>query len=126
MTSQSAKAAKMIYATMSGNIADIGKILNTNPVLETARSSLIHGFADIKAAALDSGAYGCTIAGSGPAIIAITDDLHNAFIIRDSMLQATSNNDSKWLISPLGKKGAREIESIEDYTISSMHYHNFV
>lgn len=39
--------------------------------MEAARGPLIPGFAQVKQAAMDAGAYGCTISGAGPTVVAV-------------------------------------------------------
>lgn len=58
------------YALISRSLQDV--------VAEPVRAALIPGFADIKRAALDAGALGCSISGSGPSVFALTDSLKTA------------------------------------------------
>jgi homoserine kinase len=125
MRAQSAKAAEMVHAVMMNDVRGVGEILNSNPILEEARSRLIPCFHEVKAAALKAGAYGCTIAGSGPAIVAIADNEEKAIYIRDAMVGVFPGLDPKWLISPIGKHGARVVSSVEDFVMQSMGHHNF-
>lgn len=55
----------------SGNLELIGKCVE-DAIAEPVRGNLIPGFRDVKQAALDAGAYGCSISGSGPSMFAVT------------------------------------------------------
>jgi homoserine kinase len=54
-----------------GDAALIGKCVE-DVIVEPARAHLIPGFQDIKGSALDAGATGCSISGSGPSVFAVT------------------------------------------------------
>ena len=122
---ESAKAAQMVHAVVTNNVQLMGELLNKNNMLEAARSKFIPHFEEVKEAALESGAYGCTISGSGPAMVAITDDRDKANHIRDAMVATFDGLAPKWLISPIGKEGTRIVNSIEDFIMRSKSHHNF-
>ncbi|MBW2148326.1 MAG: homoserine kinase [Deltaproteobacteria bacterium] len=54
-------------------------------LVEPFRSPLIPGFHEIKAAALDAGALGCAISGSGPSIFAVTGSDDVARVVGERM-----------------------------------------
>jgi homoserine kinase len=112
---QSVKAADMILSCQKNDIKRIGAILRNNDFLETPRSKLIPKFKEVKDAALKAGAYGCSISGSGPSMVAITDELTKANEIRLSMQKAFGNDNSKWLISKINREGAKTIDNIENF-----------
>jgi len=62
-------------------------------VIEPVRSTLIPGFDDVKAVALEAGADGMTISGAGPAVFAITNSKKKAPIIEDAMTRTFRKND---------------------------------
>lgn len=66
---QSANLAGLLAGCQSGNLAQIARSLK-DLLIEPCRSPLIPGFADVKNAALQSGALGCSISGSGPSLFA--------------------------------------------------------
>lgn len=55
---------------------------------EPVRKKLIPGYDSVKAAALDSGAIGCGISGSGPALFALSSSEENASKIGKAMAEA--------------------------------------
>jgi len=121
---ESIKAAAMVKAVTTNNVQLVGEIMNQNQFLESARSKFIPYFNRVKSAALKAGAYGCTIAGSGPSVVAITDN-RKAASIRDAMAKAFNELMPKWLISPIGQQGVRLVDSIEKFTKGASMYHNF-
>jgi homoserine kinase len=56
-------------------------------VIEPKRAKLIPGFDKVKRNAINAGADGMTISGSGPTVFAITDDLSKARLIEDAMVR---------------------------------------
>jgi len=64
-------------------------------IIEPVRSKLIPGFDDVKKSALDAGADGVAISGSGPTIFAITNSAIKAETIRKSMVKAFDRLDIK-------------------------------
>ncbi len=86
-------AASMVVGMMRSDTALIGESLE-NRVIETVRSKLITGYAQVKVSALRAGAAGITISGSGPTMLAVCmmDQREN---IAEAMKEAFSENDIK-------------------------------
>jgi len=80
-------------------------------VAEPKRAPLIPGFADVKEAALQAGALGCSIAGSGPSIFAFSDSRDTATSVGKAMQQAFLASKkplkSDMWVSPICREGAR-------------------
>lgn len=57
-------------------------------VAEPVRSRFIPGYAEVVRAALDAGAFGCSISGSGPSLFALTDGMPRAKKIAAAMSRA--------------------------------------
>jgi homoserine kinase len=57
-------------------------------IIEPTRSTLIPGFPEAKEAALDAGAHGMTISGSGPTVFAITNSQKASVKIESAMVTA--------------------------------------
>lgn len=56
--------------------------------MEPVRGPLIPGFAAVKQAAMDAGAYGCTISGAGPTAVAVVSDPGAGEGVRQAMVAA--------------------------------------
>ena len=69
---QMANTAALIAAFAAGDGALARRALDDR-YAEPRRSPMIPHFAEVKRAALDAGAYGCSISGSGPTIFAIVE-----------------------------------------------------
>lgn len=78
-------------------------------LIEPKRAPLIPGFAAVKQAAMDNGALGASISGSGPSIFAFAKNKEDAKNIAQAMQQAFTEYDlnSDQYISPISKQGAK-------------------
>ena len=65
--------AALVAALYRGDLPLLGRSIDDR-IIEPLRATLIPGFAAVKDAALDAGALGCSIAGSGPSVFAFADD----------------------------------------------------
>lgn len=70
---QSAQVGAIVAAALTGDLALLGRAIDDR-VAEPARSALLPGFEQAKAAALGAGALGCSISGAGPTAFALADD----------------------------------------------------
>lgn len=96
-------AASMVMGMMKGDIKLIGESME-NRVIEKRRSKLIQGYAQVKSSALEAGASGVTISGSGPTMIAVCE-MDKRKIIAEAMKEAFSENHmrSEAFITTIGK-----------------------
>lgn len=65
--------AALVAALYRGDLPLLGRSIDDR-IIEPLRATLIPGFAAVKQAALDAGALGCSIAGSGPSVFAFADN----------------------------------------------------
>lgn len=81
-------------------------------IVEPPRSKLIPPFYEVKRAALDAGALGCSISGAGPTIFALAKGRSDADKILASMVQAVGGLRAPQLgfVSSLSAEGARVIK----------------
>lgn len=84
-------------------------------LIEPQRASLVPGFAEVKAAALEQGALGASFSGSGPTLFALVTSEPEAKRVRDAMEHAFRANGlaevDSW-ISPVNRQGARIIDEV--------------
>ena len=111
---QSASLAGFISGCFTHDVEMIRQSLD-DFLIEPQRASLIPGFAEVKAAALQQGALGASISGSGPSVFALVTSDQTAARVRDAMeaafrAQGVSEVDS-W-ISPVNRQGARIIDEV--------------
>ncbi len=78
-------------------------------IAEPRRAGQIPGFARVKQAALDSGALGCSLSGSGPSIFALCASRQAAETVADVMVGALAEEEltSDRLVSAVGCEGVR-------------------
>lgn len=100
----------IVAAVFKNDVQLLGKGIN-DEIIEPARAHLIPGFYHVKKAALDKGAYGCSISGAGPSVFAITDEKKKAIVIGRAMKKAFLEKEvkSKIYISKVNKEGVRQI-----------------
>jgi homoserine kinase len=79
-------------------------------IMEPVRAPLIPGFHEVKQAALDAGALGCSISGSGPSLFSIAPSIRSAGSISRAMMKAfrrAAGVSSEAFISHTNIRGAR-------------------
>lgn len=75
-------------------------------LIEPYRAAMIPHFWDVKQAALDAGAYGCSIAGGGPSLFAVGDNIYE---IGDAMKAAFKETECQLYYTQPSNRGARVI-----------------
>lgn len=78
-------------------------------IIEPARAKLIRGFQEVKKHALEAGADGLSISGSGPSIFAITNSLKKARFIEDAIIRTFKKYEIKAnsVITEVDNEGTR-------------------
>ena len=108
---QSARLAGLVAACFTGDTGLLGDCLE-DVIIEPQRAALIPGFARVKAAALEAGALGASISGSGPSVFALVDDGKTAERARAAMAEAFKSAGvaevDSW-VSPVSEEGARVV-----------------
>jgi homoserine kinase len=98
-------ASKMVAAVALKDPVLFGRSISDN-LIEPHRAVLIPNFWKVKEAALDSGAYGCSIAGGGPTVFAVGE---NSAEIKGAMEDAFRDvgvKSESFLVKP-SAEGAR-------------------
>tara|TARA_B100000767_G_scaffold10845_1_gene10573 strand:+ start:12535 stop:13464 length:930 start_codon:yes stop_codon:yes gene_type:complete len=90
----------------------IGRSL-VDVVIEPHRSALIPGFKELKKAAIDSGALGCGISGSGPSVFALSRGRETALRVQEEMNNTFKkfNIEYELHLSKINSKGIQIISS---------------
>ena len=103
--------ASLVAGLLKKDYKLIGRSLQ-DVIVEPIRSILIPGFNEIKQAALDAGALGCSISGSGPSIFAFSSSRKTAKKIGIKMQGVLSELEieSDLYISKINKEGPRVIK----------------
>jgi homoserine kinase len=102
--------ASLIVGFCTQNTPLIGRSLKDH-IIETYRGPLIPGFEEVKEAALDAGALGCSISGAGPSVFAMSDSPKAAAAIGQAMADAFHNVQLSCDIieSKINKNGCQKI-----------------
>ena len=79
--------AALVTALHRGDLALLGRSVQ-DELVEPVRAPLVPAFAEVKGAALDAGALGCSISGSGPSMLAFADSDPAADAVADAMQAA--------------------------------------
>ncbi len=100
----------LVAGILTEDINLIGRAVH-DEIAEPKRAALIPGYFNIKTAALNAGAKGCNISGSGPAIFAFSENEMNAWEIGKAMKKAADKQKlkSKVYVSPINKNGPKVI-----------------
>ncbi len=69
---QAAQVAAIVAAAYSGDLGLLGRAIDDR-IAEPSRAPLLDGFLEAKRAALQAGALGCSISGSGPTAFALVE-----------------------------------------------------
>jgi homoserine kinase len=104
---QMANTAALIAAFASGDGALARRALD-DLYAEPRRAPMIPHFAEVKRAALDSGAFGCSISGSGPTIFAIVDRSTSRNCL-DAMRRAMGDIESETRVAEIARRGAHPV-----------------
>lgn len=110
---QSGRLAGVIAGCFTGDLELIGRSLQ-DLIVEPKRSPLVTGFPAVQRAALDAGALGCSLSGSGPSLFAWCEGRDRGENIRERMVAAFAEAgvESRGWVSVVDAPGTR-IESEE-------------
>ncbi len=102
-----------VAGILQGDAQLVGKALGSETIVEPVRGPLIPGFLDVKHAAVEAGAYGCTISGAGPTAVAIVGSAEEGKQVARAMQEAFEKKGGLAVnsvnIVQLDKQGARAV-----------------
>jgi homoserine kinase len=105
---QMANTAGVVHAFATGDGDLLHRALDDR-YAEPRRAALIPHFNAVKRAALNAGAFACTISGSGPTLVAICADDDIAHRVITAMQTAFEQVRSIARISPIARQGVRAV-----------------
>lgn len=109
------QAGALVASILQGDVMGLGKALSSDKIVEPRRAPLIPGMESVKKAAIEAGAFGCTISGAGPTAVAVTDNEERGKEIGERMVEAflqDGNLKASAMVRRLDRVGARLISSI--------------
>jgi homoserine kinase len=98
-------ASRMAVAIARQDPVLFGRNIN-DFIIEPYRAAMIPCFWDVKHAALNAGAHGCSISGGGPSVFAVGDNIYE---IGDAMKVAFKDTDVELYYTQPSNRGARII-----------------
>ncbi|MBL7828318.1 MAG: homoserine kinase [Saprospiraceae bacterium] len=104
---QNANLAGFIIGMYNADIALLGRSLQ-DVIIEPQRAGFVPGFYDVKNAAMDAGALGCSISGAGPSVFALCPNSLVAENAGREMQRAFAavKLESTVYLSPINQEGA--------------------
>ena len=111
----SSQAGALVASVLQGDLKGLGIALSSDKIVEPTRAPLIPGMEAVKKAAIEAGAFGCTISGAGPTAVAVTDDEEKGREIGDRMVDAfmeEGNLKASAMVKRLDRVGARLVSGI--------------
>ncbi|XP_042051460.1 homoserine kinase-like [Salvia splendens] len=109
------QAGALVASMLQGDLIGLGKALSSDKIVEPRRAPLIPGMEAVKKAAIEAGAFGCTISGAGPTAVAVIDSEEKSREIGERMVEAFSkdgNLKSLAMVKKLDRVGARLVSSV--------------
>lgn len=110
---QWANMGALVDGLHRGDFAVISRALE-DTIAEPRRASLVPGLAVIKRAAVDAGALGCSLSGSGPSLFALCENAGNAATVAAAMtaaVKAQIGGEPRTYVSPIAPAGARVLST---------------
>ena len=108
---QWANLGALVHGLHTGDFALIGRSLE-DTIAEPRRAPLVPGLQAIKRAAVEAGALGCSLSGSGPSLFALCQGHEAALRVAEAMTRAVAREiggESQTYVSPVARRGARVI-----------------
>ncbi|GAA0153483.1 kinase [Lithospermum erythrorhizon] len=111
----SSQAGALVASVLQGDLRGLGKAMSSDKIVEPTRAPLIPGMEAVKAAAIEAGAFGCTISGAGPTAVAVIDNEEKGNEIGERMVEAfkkDGNLKAFAMVKKLDRIGARLIKGL--------------
>ncbi|KAJ8770308.1 hypothetical protein K2173_013262 [Erythroxylum novogranatense] len=109
------QAGALVASILEGDLLGLGKALSADKIVEPKRAPLIPGMEAVKKAAMEAGAFGCTISGAGPTAVALIDNEERGKHIGERMVEAfwrEGNLKAAAMVKRLDRVGARLVASV--------------
>jgi homoserine kinase len=110
---QWANLGALVDGLHRGDFALIGRALE-DAIAEPRRAPLVPGLARIKAAAIEAGALGCSLSGSGPSLFALCARADQASAVAAAMaaaVRAHIHGEPQTYVSAIAPRGARVLST---------------
>lgn len=111
--------AFLVDAYRCGDWETVGRCMMQDRLVEPIRAGLVPCYHAVRAAALDAGAFGCALTGSGPAMFAVAASAEGATRIRDAMIEASLADgvDARGIVTEANAYGVAEMAELRAETV---------
>ena len=111
---QMAWCAAVVHAMAAGDARRVGEAINRDHISEPVRSGYIPGYADLKARALEAGAWGFNVSGGGSSVFAICppDRLDAVAGLLRAPVAADGGGAPLVIVTKSSNEGVREIHGL--------------
>ena len=106
----------LVTALHRGDLELFGRAIS-DELVEPIRAPLVPGFADVKQTALEAGALGCSLSGSGPSVFAFAssdDQAAGLAVCMAARFREVAGLQSDTYVGRVNTRGARRVEADED------------
>lgn len=104
--------AFLVDAYRCGDWETVGTCMMQDRLVEPVRAKLVPCYDAVRNAAVEAGAFGCALTGSGPAMFALAATENDAMRVRDAMVAASEREgvDARGVLAAANAEGVSEIE----------------
>lgn len=101
--------AFLVDAYRCGDWETVGRCMMQDRLVEPVRAGLVPCYDAVRSAAIEAGAYGCALTGSGPAMFAIADSAATAELVCEAMVAASESVgiSARGILTQADDEGAR-------------------
>ena len=112
-SAQAAEIAFLMRALLEGDWPAVGAAIMRDRLAEPFRAPLVPVYEAVRQAALDAGAAGCALTGSGPALFAIPGPVADAQVLVDAMIAASRAGgvDATGWVARVDPQGVRVVDA---------------
>ena len=106
-----ADLAFIVDAFVKGDWAAVGRYMMRDRLVEPVRAALVPCYEAVRRAAVEAGAHGCALTGSGPAMFAVAETMGDAEQVLTAMLAACRavGIEAEGLVTEADGGGVREV-----------------
>lgn len=107
------QVAFLVDALRTGDWSAAGHAIMQDRLVEPVRARLLPCYQSVREAALEAGAYGCALSGSGPAMFALVEDADQADLVAQAMKDACreTGTTARSRAVTVDRRGVQRIES---------------
>jgi len=106
-----AALAFLVDAFRCGDWETVGRWMMADRLVEPVRATLVPCYEAVRRAALEAGAFGCALTGSGPSMFALAKDEQHAQRILSAMLEASNQSGiaAQGFVTAVDEEGVRQL-----------------